>query len=109
MAGVGTLRGQVNGEAAYVYAGMRHALFDLSWSHHPALFVETRNTATGPGNPTIECCDPDESIDAGITAVRRRWRTTGMLRLGVEATDDRQARRRGFSIGGTLGPTLAGA
>ncbi|HEY2805788.1 MAG TPA: hypothetical protein VGI92_08020 [Gemmatimonadales bacterium] len=102
LAGLGALRGHYYGELAYQYAGIRHAIVDASLSHHPSLLIVTQNTPAGPGNPTTACCNNDDAWNAGVTLIRRRWRTQAALRLGVELTDDIQAERRGASLSGSL-------
>ncbi len=109
MLGLGELRGHVYGELAYQYAGFRYTLLDASWSHHPQLELVSQNTATGPGNPAVTCCTDNDAWNAGITLLRRSWRTQIALRFGLELTNDVQAERYGGSVSGSVTHTITPA
>ena len=103
MAGFGALKSQYAGDVAYHFAGLRNLDVDASWSHHPELFVGASNTPNGPVLLGTQCCDPNDAFRAGVTLIRRRWRSSGMARLGVEATSDRLVARRGVSVSASYG------
>lgn len=97
MAGLGSVAGRWSGRLAYAFAGPGHALLDASASHTPQL-------VTGAG-----CCDPDDALHAGLSLVRRRWRSQALLRLGGEYTHDHFAERVGTSLSGQFSSTITPA
>jgi len=85
MAGLGSVGGQWHGQIAWLQAGPGHALVDASASHTPQL-------------ATSGCCDPDDAVHAGLSLVRRRWRSQSLVRFGAEYAREFGAERAGGSL-----------
>ncbi len=104
-AGVGDFAGRWQGAFGWTMAGPGSSLLDAAW-------VRDESVYPGPSaaRPTA-CCDRDESVGAGLSLVRRRWRTVAAVRLGAVYDDDAGRRRAGGVLSGTwtsaLTPALA--
>ncbi len=87
--GVGTFAGHWQGALTWNMAGPGSTLLDAGYARDEYGYV-----GVPPASPVV-CCDRDESAGAGVSFIRRRWRSQTALRLGAVYDDDAGRRRAG--------------
>ena len=109
LAGLGSLGGKVQADAGWSFAGLRNLVIDASVAHRPELYLAQAGPSPTPATPgVVTCCAPNDAFRAGVTFVRRRLRSQGSVRVGLELSEDRRVTRRGVNATGTWSH-LAGA